>query len=229
MTRGVFVTGTDTHAGKTRLAAGLTAALVGRGLRTGVMKPVASGAAATPQGLRNGDALCLQATANVPLPYEWVNPCAFAPPIAPHLAAHEAGAEMAVEALADAYGRVAACCEWVVMEGVGGWLVPLNDAQTMADLVAALRLPVIMVVALRLGCLNHALLTAEAVQRRGLRLAGWVANRIDADMPYAQANIASLRERLEAPLLGDVPWMMALDVRRIAACLDVAPLLAGQP
>lgn len=228
MTGGVFVTGTDTHVGKTWISLGLLTGLKGRGLRVGAMKPVASGCTDTAQGLRNDDALRLQATANVPLPYERVNPVSLAPPIAPHLAAREAHTRIDVDALAAAYREIARECDWTVVEGVGGWRVPLNDSQTLADLVKAMGLPVILVVAIRLGCLNHGLLTAEAIRHEGIELRGWVANRTDPEMPHAQDNIDALRARLDAPLLGVVPYLFDCDQGAIAQGLDLAPLaIAG--
>lgn len=227
MSRGVFVTGTDTDAGKTWIAAGLLAGIGARGLRTGAIKPVASGAAATPAGLRSDDALRLQAAASVSLGYEEINPYVFAPPIAPHLAARQAGVAISIGALVQGYRAVAARCDWVVVEGVGGWMVPFDDEHGVADLAAALDLPVVMAVGLRLGCLNHALLTAAAIRQRGLALAGWAASHVGATMGHADENIATLRARLGAPLLGVVPHLPAFDPAAIARCLDVTPLLEG--
>lgn len=224
MTRGVFVTGTDTHVGKTWISLGLVTALKGRGLRTGAMKPVASGCIETAEGLRNEDALRLQAAANVPLAYRQVNPVSLAPPIAPHLAAREAGTAIDVQALSDAFRVLAGHCEWVVVEGAGGWRVPLGDDETLADLVRAMVLPVILVVGVRLGCLNHALLSAEAIRGDGMTLAGWVANLVEPDVPRARENVDTLRARLPAPLLGCVPHLRDCDPDAIAAALDLTPL-----
>lgn len=224
MTRGVFITGTDTHVGKTWISLGLVTALKHRGFNVGAMKPVASGCTETAEGLRNEDALQFQETANVRLPYERINPVSLAPPVAPHLAARRAGAAVDVKALAGAYRDIARRCDWVVVEGVGGWRVPLNEEQTLADLVRALGLPVIMVVAVRLGCLNHGLLTAESIRRDGIDLLGWVANAVDPDMPLVQDNIETLQIRLGAPLLGIVPYQLDCDQDRIAHALDLGPL-----
>lgn len=207
--RGVFVTGTDTGIGKTRISCGLLRAFAHAGLRSVAMKPVASGAKRTPGGLRNDDALALQGSANIELPYEWVNPYVFEPPIAPHIAAAEAGVEIQLPVLLDAYARVCARGDVVVVEGVGGWQVPLADDLDLPELARALALPVIMVVGMRLGCLNHALLTARAIRDDGLQLAGWIANRIDPDVARADQNLATLRDRLAAPMLGDVPYLSA--------------------
>ncbi|WP_111414239.1 dethiobiotin synthase [Billgrantia lactosivorans] len=211
-----FVTGTDTDAGKTLVTAGMLALARSRGLTTLGLKPVASGCRRTDTGLRNDDALALLAR-SVPTPaYETVNPCAFEPAIAPHLAAGEAGERVDVAQLC---AHVAPLLDeprdLILVEGAGGWRVPLNDAEDLAELALRLRLPVILVVGLKLGCLNHARLTAEAIRADGAALAGWVGNLIDADFArdashYAD-NLATLRRTLEAPCLGVVPRL-----RRVA-------------
>ncbi|HET7650748.1 MAG TPA: dethiobiotin synthase [Gammaproteobacteria bacterium] len=202
---GWFVTGTDTEIGKTRISCGLLRAFAAAGLRSAGMKPVASGSMRTPDGLRNEDALALQQSASVPLPYELVNPYAFEPPIAPHIAAAEAGVRIELQPILDAYAHVSARSEITIVEGVGGWCVPLSDQIALPQLARALELPVIMVVGMRLGCLNHAVLTARAIREDGLQLAGWVANGIAAEFPRARENLATLREAIAAPLLGEVP------------------------
>ncbi len=230
MIGGVFVTGTDTDCGKTVVACGLVAALRATGRRVGVMKPVAAGAEETPQGLRNRDALDLIAASGCDLPYEVVNPCVYAPPIAPHLAAAQAGESIRFAPLLDAYGRIRAVSDVVVVEGAGGWRVPLGPEGDMAELAAALGLPVLLVVGLRLGCLNHALLTAESVARAGRRLAGWVGNVVDPCMAARDQNLATLRERLPAPCLGFVSRLGAVTPAAVAARLDageIARLLAA--
>ena len=205
--RGVFITGTDTGVGKTAIAAGLVRGLVAHGLRVAVMKPVASGSDFTPEGLRNADALKLIEAANVTAPYETVNPYCFAPPVAPHIAAKQAGILMDTALVRDRFDSLAAAADCVVIEGVGGWLAPLNDTQTVADLVRALGIPVVMVVGLRLGCLNHALLTQESIESRGMRLAGWVGNGIDPAMACRAENLATLERRLGQEPLAVVPFM----------------------
>ena len=218
--RGVFITGTDTGVGKTAIAAGLVRGLVAHGLRVAVMKPVASGSDFTPEGLRNADALKLIEVANVTAPYETVNPYCFEPPVAPHLAAKQAGIRMDTALVRDRFDSLAAAADCVVIEGVGGWLAPLNDTQTVADLVRALGIPVVMVVGLRLGCLNHALLTQESIESRGMRLAGWVGNGIDPAMACRAENLATLERRLGQPPLAVVPFMSgepaALELRDAA-------------
>src|SRR5579872_2960184 len=178
LVKGFFVTGTDTGVGKTLIAAALTRALVARGLRVAVMKPVASGSDPTPEGPRNSDALTLMAAANVTAPYEVVNPYCFLPPVSPHIAAREAGMAIDLSLLRSRFDSLAAASDCVVVEGAGGWLAPISDSATMADLAAALSLPALLVVGLRLGCLNHALLSRESVAARGVAFAGWIANGI---------------------------------------------------
>ncbi|MGH8371821.1 MAG: dethiobiotin synthase [Gammaproteobacteria bacterium] len=203
---GVFVTGTDTGVGKTRISCELLRGFARTGLRSVGMKPVASGALRTPDGLRNDDALALQQSASVALPYEWVNPYAFEPPIAPHIAAAEAGVEIELPVILDAYARLCEHADMVVVEGVGGWRVPFADNLELPTLARALGLPVIMVVGMRLGCLNHTLLTERAIRDDGLQLAGWIANRVDPEFARAEENLATLRNKLPAPFLGEVPY-----------------------
>lgn len=225
--RGFFVTGTDTGVGKTLVSAGLLRALAQAGLKTVGMKPVASGAERTPAGLRNEDALALQSAASLRRPYELVNPYCFAPPVAPHLAAREAGVEIGLEKILTSYAELCRDADAAVVEGVGGWQVPLSDALALPDLARALRLPVVLVVGLRLGCLNHALLTARAVRADGLPLAGWVANAIDSHFERAEANLATLRTALGAPLLGQLPHAPGMDMDVAAgALMDAVQALA---
>ncbi|HHM05308.1 MAG TPA: dethiobiotin synthase [Gammaproteobacteria bacterium] len=220
MAGGYFVTGTDTEVGKTWVAAGLTHGLAARGVKVAAMKPVAAGCRVTAAGWRNDDAEMLSAAAAVKLPYEKINPCALPAAVAPHLAAAAAGVSLSVARLAGDYAWVAARAERVVVEGVGGYLVPLNATETTADLARALNLPVLLVVGLRLGCLNHALLSAAAITASGLPLAGWVANRVDPAMARAGDNIETLQKRLPAPLVGVVPHLPRFDAARLAACLN---------
>ena len=204
LARGIFVIGTDTGVGKTVVAQALLRGLVADGWRAVGMKPVAAGI--EPRQARNADVTALVAAANVDAPLADVNPYAFDPPIAPHLAAARVGTVIDLERIAVAYGRLALRADAVVVEGAGGALTPLTPRLDMLDIAARLRLPVVLVVGIRLGCLNHALLTALAITGRGLRLAGWVANRVDASMPEAQANVDALARRLPAPLVADLPW-----------------------
>jgi dethiobiotin synthetase len=204
MARGLFVTGTDTAVGKTVVAAALLRALVAAGRRAAAMKPVAAGID-TAAGV-NADVAALVAVANVVAPAADVNPYAFAPAIAPHIAAERAGVAIELERIAAAYGRLAALADVVVVEGAGGALVPLSARADVLDVPARLGLPVLLVVGVRLGCLNHALLSALAISARGLALAGWVANRIDPAMAEADANVAALTARLPAPRVADLRW-----------------------
>lgn len=206
MTRGYFITGTDTEVGKTRVSVALLHKLQEQGLRVAGMKPVAAGCEETTEGLRNEDAQALQGASSIALAYETLNPYAFAPPIAPHLAAEDAGVTIEIERILAAYHAIAAQVDSVIVEGAGGWCVPLNDDQDMSDLAVALDLPVVLVVDIRLGCINHALLSAQAIAARGLPLAGWIANHAHGDYERSANNIASLEARIAAPLLGVIPY-----------------------
>jgi len=205
-TRGVFITGTDTEVGKTVVSTALARALVAAGHRVAVMKPIAAGAEVTPEGLRNADALGLMAASNVRTSYEVVNPYCLPLPASPHIAAAKAGIRIESATIVRAFERLVWLSDIVVVEGAGGWYVPCSDTETLADLAAVLDIPVILVVGLRLGCLNHALLTAQAVQSRGLRLAGWIANHLQPRFEHAAENIATLEARMSAPLLDIVPF-----------------------
>ncbi len=228
--KGVFVAGTDTGVGKTRIAAGLVAALAARGEAVCGLKPVAAGAERTPDGLRNEDAEALRRAASVALPYEAVNPVCLEPPMAPHLAAAEVSADLDTGRLAGTLERAVPAGVRAVVEGAGGWLVPMAPGQTLADLGAALRLPVVLVVGMRLGCLNHALLSAESIRARGLSLAGWIACDPEPAMDARAANIETLRERLGAPLLADLPHAPNATPREVAeALLSAADFLVGEP
>jgi dethiobiotin synthetase len=200
------VTGTDTAVGKTWVSLGLMAALKAQGRVVVGMKPISAGCEATPAGLRNGDATALMAQSSVPLPYELVNPVAFEQPIAPHIAAADAGTRIDLRRIERAYAKLVRSSDICVVEGAGGWLVPLGPRSNLADLAARLELPVIVVVGIRLGCLNHALLTVESIARRGLPLAGWVANVLVDASARPDANVAALEARIRAPLLARVAY-----------------------
>ncbi len=227
-----FITGTDTSVGKTWISAGLLTACRRHGLSALGLKPVASGCRwepVSPDGKGrwvNEDALALMAASDVEAPYEAVNPCALELPVSPHLAAARAGVAIDVEALARHCAAQAARADACLVEGVGGWHAPLTPHRTVADLARRLGWPVILVVGIRLGCLNHALLSSQAILADGLVLAGWVANCVDRDCLMVEENIATLRQRLPAPLLGVVPWQKKMDAAGIAARLDIHPLLA---
>lgn len=199
---GLFIAGTDTGVGKTLVAQALIQRYVAAGKRVAAMKPVSAGCVQTPEGWLNDDVAQLRAASNVALPLALMNPYAFELPIAPHIAAQQAGIEIDLARIESAYREIESQSDEVIVEGVGGLLVPINATQTAVDIVVRLNLPVILVVGMRLGCLNHALLTVEAMQQRGLTLAGWIANRIDPAMPAFDANLASLQARISAPLWG---------------------------
>ena len=203
--RGFFVTGTDTGVGKTLVAVTLVRALAAQGTRVAVMKPVAAGTVKTPEGEFNDDALELLAASNVKAAYEDVNPWLLKTPASPHLAARADGVAIRHDRIADAFARLTAASDLVLVEGAGGWLAPISATETMADVAANLGLPVILVVGLRLGCLNHALLTRDALRGRGLAFAGWVANKLTEEMPFAAANIETLSSRFGVPPLAVVP------------------------
>ena len=216
-----FVTGTDTGVGKTLISCALLHGFAAQGKRVVGMKPIAAGCDDDGQ---NEDALQLRSAGNVAVSYESVNPYCFVPAIAPHLAAQRAGVIVQFSRIAVSYHELAAQADVVIVEGAGGLLVPLNAQQDSADLVEELGLPIILVAGMRLGCLNHALLTVEAIAARGLALAGWVANVLDAEMPALQENIDTLRQRISAPLLGVVPFMTQPDARAAAGRLDLGRL-----
>lgn len=204
MTRGIFVTGTDTGVGKTYVAVALLRALAAAGVRAVGMKPVAAGVDA---GARtNADVEALRRAGNVDAPPGERNPYAFAPPIAPHVAAARAGVPIDLDRIAEAYARLAARADVVVVEGAGGPLVPIDGGHDMLDIARRLRLPVVLVVGVRLGCLGHALAAELAIRMRGLSLAGWIANRIDPAMEAADDSVAALAARLPGPCIADLRW-----------------------
>jgi len=222
MSRGVFVTGTDTGVGKTLAACALVHALRAAGARPVPMKPIAAGA----EGAHNGDTVALLEAAG--LGASWataVTPVLLREPMAPHIAAAREGRRLGLDFLGSALDHLEQAGDFLVVEGVGGFKVPLAEGLDTVDLARAAGLPVVLVVGLRLGCLNHALLTADAVRSAGLPLAGWIANAVDPDMPVRDENVAALEARLGAPLLGRMPHSTSPDARVLAACLDVRALL----
>lgn len=203
---GCFVTGTDTGVGKTLVSAGLLHALARYHRHVVGMKPVAAGLVPWGEDWASEDAIALRSASTLAVPPALDNPVLLPDPLSPHIAAARAGVQIDIAAIVTSYQALAAQADVVVVEGAGGFHVPLTDTLTGADLAQALALPMVLVVGLRLGCLNHALLTAEAIRARGLTLAGWVANRIDPQMDAADENIAYLSGRLQAPLLAEVPY-----------------------
>lgn len=225
MPHAFFITGTDTEIGKTTIAAGLLHAARMAGMSTAAAKPVASGCERRPEGLRNGDALALLGECSLPLAYEEVNPFAFEPAIAPHLAAREVGVALNVDTLTGPVRHVLARgADFTLVEGAGGWRVPLAGEESLSDLAIRLDLPVILVVGVRLGCINHAVLSAEAILRDGLPLAGWVANIVDPKTSRLEENLATLAERLPAPCIGRVPHLAAPTPFAVAGHLDLGIL-----
>ncbi len=224
--RGFFVAGTDTHIGKTLVAAALLHAYAGLGHRVLGMKPVAAGAEWIDGAWVNEDVAMLRAASNVPAAPELLNPYLFREAIAPHIAADHKGARIEIPRIRAAYDELAARADVVLVEGVGGLLVPLSARKDAADLAVALGLPLILVVGMRLGCINHALLTAEAIAARGLKLAGWVANRVDPAMAAYDENLAALSHRLPTPLLAELPYMASPDPLRAAHFLSPQKLTA---
>jgi len=224
-----FVTGTDTGVGKTLVTSALLCAARSEGLSTIGLKPVAAGCEQTPEGLRNEDALMLQQFTSLPLSYEQINPVALVQAIAPHIAA--ANEQRRVDAT-----RLEGLCRGALMqradltliEGAGGWRVPISPRQYLSDLVRLLDIPVLLVVGIRLGCINHALLSAEAIRADGARLLGWVANEVDPQMPCIDDNVRAIEERIDAPLVGRIGWLKGDEpVAAAATCLDINRLLPG--
>jgi dethiobiotin synthetase len=225
MSRSIFVTGTDTGVGKTLITAALLRRLRESGVKVVGMKPVAAGVIAGPEGPAHADALLLQSESSVRHPYAIVNPWLFEPAIAPHIAAAEAGVVIDTDRIVKAHEMLCASADVVLAEGAGGFLVPLDTRRSFADLPALLGMEVLLVVGLRLGCLNHALLTSEAITARGLMFAGWIGNCIDPAFARHDANIATLTAKIAAPCLGIVPWLPRPGVGEAAAALAGATAL----
>lgn len=217
-----FVTGTDTDCGKTLISSALLTAAKGETLG---FKPIASGCTTTENGLRNSDALALMAASTIKLPYEDINPFAFEPAIAPHIAAAEKGVELLPNRIA-AQLKMAEYvgADFCVIEGAGGWRLPLGQGHFLSEVVQSMQLPVILVVGMKLGCLNHALLTAEAIKADGLNIIGWVANQVDPEMANQAENLAFLKENITAPLIGYVPYLAEPSAEKAAEYLDLSVL-----
>lgn len=207
MTERYFVTGTDTEVGKTIASCALLQAANQQGFRTAGYKPVASGSDMTPEGLRNSDALALQRNSSLSLSYETVNPWTFAEPTSPHIVSAATDTPILPEGMSAGLRSLEDKAEWVLVEGAGGWFTPLSEQVTFADWVIAEQLPVILVVGVKLGCINHAMLTALAIEHAGLRLAGWIANDVQPPGRRHQEYIATLRRVIKAPMIGEIPWL----------------------
>ncbi|KVD63743.1 dethiobiotin synthetase [Burkholderia ubonensis] len=225
----LFVTGTDTEIGKTFVSAALLHGFARLGLRAAAMKPVAAGAYEQDGVWRNEDADQLDAAANVVLPPELRTPFLLKAPAAPHLAAAQEGVTLDLDTIVACHREALTRADVVVVEGAGGFRVPLTGTRDMADLAVALGVPVVLVVGVRLGCISHALLTADAIRQRGLTLAGWVANHVDPAMSFQDENVATLRDWLArehgAPLIGRIPHLAPAAPESAAATLDVAALV----
>ncbi|MGY6037730.1 dethiobiotin synthase [Aeromonas sp. AE23HZ002T15] len=226
MAKSFFVTGTDTDVGKTLVARTLLQEFAALGIPCAGYKPISAGCARTAEGLRNQDALQLQGAASLKLPYDLVNPFAYEPPIAPHIAAREVGESIELDGLSAGLRAIEqAGAELVIVEGAGGWFLPLDRTHLLSDWVKQQNLPVIVVVGAKLGCLNHALLTFAAIRNLDLPIAGWVINRLDEGMSHYPENLDTLRGLLPAPFLGEIPFVNNPLEADLRGCLDVSPLL----
>jgi len=221
MSNAYFITGTDTGVGKTLVAASLLALAHERGMSTLGLKPVAAGCERVDGQWQNDDARLLLAASSINVDYPTVNPVALRDAMAPHIAAEREGRELRCAELIEHCKPLLNNADFTVIEGAGGWQVPLNDSESMADLAAGLGCPVILVVGIRLGCINHALLTATAIRQKGLRIAGWVANHICADMAVADENVATLERLLDAPLVGRIAWHEQIDLQTFARQINL--------
>jgi dethiobiotin synthetase len=219
-----FVTGTDTEVGKTVASSALLQAANLAGYRTAGYKPVASGSEMTAEGLRNGDALALQANGSVALSYQEVNPYVFAEPTSPHIVSADEGRPIELAQLSAGLRHLEQKADWLLVEGAGGWFTPLSEQHTFADWVQLEQLPVILVVGIKLGCINHALLTAQAVKQAGLSLVGWIANDVSPPGRRHQEYLATLRRMLPAPLLGEIPHLAEPERQALGHYLDLSVL-----
>lgn len=205
--KGVFITGTDTGSGKTHVTLGLMRAMKVLKMKVCGMKPVATGCARTIDGLRNEDAILIQKQCSRLLPYSTINPAAFEVPCSPNIAATLQGTIIQIDKISQAYEDVSAEADFVVVEGIGGWRVPLTDSIQTRDIVCQLDLPVIVVVGVRLGCISHALLTIEAIRNDNCAMAGWVANQLDQEYEYPAQTIRYLKSVINEPFLGEIPFV----------------------
>jgi len=221
----VFITGTDTDSGKTLVTLGLMHALQQKGLRVNGMKPVAAGVSEIDSEAVNEDAQLIRLQSSRQLPYELVNPHLFEPAIAPHIAAQQVDRTIDFKPVKAAFYEIEKQSELVVVEGAGGWLVPLNEQQDVADIAVHMNLPVILVVGLKLGCINHARLSMQAIQARGCRVMGWVGSQIDPEMMNVDENIKTLKQYLPVQCLGVVPWLEERDTETVAGYIDSEALI----
>jgi len=223
-----FITGTDTDAGKTFVSCSILAAAKAQGLTTAAVKPVAAGVSETSRGLHNDDVIALAENCSLELALDEINGVCLNEAIAPHIAAARSGIKLDAKTIVEHCRKVIdKKADLTLVEGAGGWRVPLSHQETMADIARLLEVPVILVVGMRLGCLSHALLTAESIQSDGLELAGWIANRIDAQMPVYEENVATLVELMPAPMLAEIPWIAETDpVEKASRYIDMAKILS---
>ncbi|QDX97945.1 ATP-dependent dethiobiotin synthetase BioD [Pectobacterium carotovorum subsp. carotovorum] len=221
-----FVTGTDTEVGKTVASTALLQAANQAGYRTAGYKPVASGCEMTADGIRNSDALALQANSSVRLDYQAVNPLAFMEPTSPHIISAVEQRPIPLSRLSAGLRALETQADWLLVEGAGGWFTPLSEQETFADWVVQEQLPVILVVGIKLGCINHAMLTAHAIQHAGLHLAGWIANDITPPGKWHQPYLQTLQQRLRAPMLGEIPYLSDHQQHNLGQYIDIG-LLAG--
>jgi len=217
-----FITGTDTDVGKTICTKALLQAANKQSLRTLAYKPIAAGCEDTNEGLRNQDALILQQHSSITVDYDNVNPIAFKEPIAPHIAALKTQQVISIDTINKGLATLQIeQPQLLLVEGAGGWHLPINDQQLLSEWVVEKQLPVILVVGLKLGCLNHALLTAQTIQQSGLYIAGWIANHLQPDMPYVQDNISTLKSLIKAPLLAEIPFLKDIDEQELSSYIAV--------
>ncbi|WON77998.1 dethiobiotin synthase [Serratia sp. UGAL515B_01] len=224
MTKRWFVTGTDTEVGKTVASCALLQAASAAGWRCAGYKPVASGSEMTSEGLRNSDALSLLSHSKVVMDYSLVNPYTFAEPTSPHIASRDVGLPISLPRLSAGLRDLEKQADWLLVEGAGGWFTPLSEQHTLADWVQQERLPVILVVGIKLGCINHALLTAQAIQQAELTLAGWIANDVTAPGRRHQEYLTTLCRMLPAPLLGEIPYLPNIELQPLGQYLDLTLL-----
>lgn len=227
MIKAFFIAGTDTEVGKTVVSKAILQALNSRELTTIGYKPVAAGSKETEEGLRNSDALHLQQAASCEIPYAEVNPYALLQPTSPHIAAKEEGVEIDYAVLSQKLAEHKQNADVVLVEGAGGWRVPVSDTDSLSTWVQQEKLPVILVVGIKLGCLSHALLTAEAIKNDGLDLVGWVANRINPGTEHYADIIATLEERIPAPKLGEIPYVPSVKRKDVGKYIDISPIVNG--
>jgi len=213
MSKGLFITATDTDMGKTTIALALIQNLKRAGFSVTAFKPVAAGCNNTANGLRNPDALKLQASSSLDVDYALLNPYAYEPPIAPHIAAENTQQPIKIDTIKQCYEKIRPLADWTIVEGAGGWLVPINNQQTMADVALALDIPVIVVVGMKLGCINHTLLTFDSIKQHGCQITGWIANTLDPNMNNFDDNLTFLEHKLPAPLLATIPYLQTTDKR----------------